>query len=154
MKLLPITIPMKKIFLLIIIPGLLFLISCSGEQYCTNTEILNIEYYSEGGFTGGATGVTIDSAGNANFWNKNLNSPRKNTKVIKIKDEKLERICSLLNDSTVFSYKNNFQGNYTSYLIIRLNDKENSISFNKSDLPEDMPEALKKLLTELNNINH
>ena len=72
----------------------------------------------------------------------------------KIDDEKLDRICNLLKDPAVFSYENNFKGNYTTHLIIRLNNKETNISFNKSDLPEDMPKAIKDLLSELNNINN
>jgi hypothetical protein len=154
MKLLHIIISMEKIFLFILISGIGYFISCSRSLYCTDTEYIYIEYYSEGGFTGGAAGVTIDSSGTANFWEKNLNSQRKNIKVVKIEDEKLDRICNLLKDSAVFSYKNNFKGNYTTYLIIRLNGQDASISFNKSELPEDMPKAIKELLSELNNINN
>ena len=154
MKLPHIFISMGKIFLLILISGIGCFISCSRSLYCTDSENLYIEYFSEGGFTGGAAGLTIDSTGTANLWEKNLNGNRKNTKVIKIDDEKLDRICNLLKDPAVFSYENNFKGNYTTHLIIRLNNKETNISFNKSDLPEDMPKAIKDLLSELNNINN
>lgn len=132
--------------------GMPFLISCSTCVYCTDDEKLDLQYYSEGGFTGGASGVSIDSTGTANFWTKNLNGEKTITRTIKVKKEKLDKICSLLEKPDIFTYKNNFVGNYTTYLIIKLNGKENSISFNKSELPENMPEALKLLVSELNSI--
>ncbi len=153
MKLLPSPASMKKLILFIFITGLLFLISCSGSRDSTNTGKFNIEYYSEGGFTGGAAGIYIDSSGTANLWEKNLNGHRKINKSFKIKDEKFSRIYNLLKEPVVFLYKNNFRGNYTTYLIIHLNDKETNISFNKYEIPENMPEPLKKLVYELNTIS-
>jgi hypothetical protein len=153
MKLSSILVLIKKIFYLILIIGLTGLISCSDSLYCTNSEKLNIEYYSEGGFTGGSTGLTIDSTGTVFFWEKNLNTPRKITKTFKVKDKILSSICTTIKNPSVFTYKNNSKGNYTTYLTIHLNSQISSISFNKSDLPVDMPDAIKGLLSDLNNIN-
>lgn len=128
------------------------IVSCSGSTYCTDEEKLGLEYYSQGGVTGGSSGISIDSTGTANFWNQNLNAERIITKTIKLKSENLNEICKLLEKPEVFTYKNNFTGNYTTYLIIKSGVKENKISFNKSDLPLDMPIVVKQLIKLLNNI--
>ena len=145
-------ISVKKIFLFILAAVSIYFISCSSSQNCMNNEEINLEYYSEGGFTGGASGITIDSTGNANFWKKNLNSPKENTGSVKLSDEQVKNICSLLKNSDVLSYKSNFSGNYTTYLVLNIKGEENKISFNKSNLPDDMPDSLKELIKELNNI--
>jgi hypothetical protein len=142
----------SKILLIGLIPGLPFLLSCSNCLYCSDSEVLNIEYYSEGGFTGGGSGITIDSSGIVSFWTKNLVTERIINKTLKLKEENIEKICSLLKDPKIYSYKNNFLGNYTTYLDIELGEKNNRISFNKSDLPDDIPEVIKTLISELNSI--
>ncbi len=145
--------PTQNIFnLIFLFLGLIFLYSCADSNLCTKTGKLNIEYYSSGGITGGSQGLTIDSLGNATFWKQIPGSKRETSKVVKVEDEQLEKICNTLNDSTIFGYQKDFTGNYTTYLNINLNDKENNISFNKSDLPEDMPPAYRILIKELNNI--
>lgn len=136
----------------ILLIGIPFLISCSACTYCTDEQRLDIQYYSQGGVTGGSSGLSIDSSGTASFWNQNLNSERKITKTIKVDKDKLKGICKLLENSEVFTYKNDFVGNYTTYLIVRFGAKENKISFNKSELPTDMPEGLKHLISKLNTI--
>lgn len=145
--------PTNNLFILFLLFfGLLYFNSCSNSNLCTTTGNLNIEYYSSGGITGGSSGITIDSLGNATFWKQIPGSKREISKVVKIEDEQIEKICNTLNDSTIFAYQKDFTGNYTTYLNINLNDKENNISFNKSDLPEDMPQAYRLLIKELNNI--
>lgn len=141
----------STIILIVEIP---FLISCSTCIYCTKGERLNIQYYFQGGITGAATGVSIDSSGTANFWNQYLNTDRKISKTIKVDKNKLKEICKLLEIPEVLTYKNNFVGNYTTYLIIKLGDKENMISFNKSELPDNMPEPLRLLISKLNIIEY
>ncbi|MHB8580305.1 MAG: hypothetical protein ACYDA4_10675 [Ignavibacteriaceae bacterium] len=127
--------------------------SCS-QTYSSLTNInFRIDFYSGGGFTGVESGITISSQGWAKYWKKNLNSLRQTTDSVAIPSDKMVRITNLMTNPKIFSYDNNYSGNYTTYLVLTQDIQFNQISFNESELPSNMPDVIKDLISEIKTIN-
>ncbi len=126
--------------------------SCS-HPYSSLTNVnFRIDFYSGGGFTGVESGITISSQGWAKFWKKNLNSLRQTTDSVAIPSDKMLRITNLMTNPKIFSYNNKYTGNYTTYLVLAQDIQFNKISFNDSELPSNMPDVIKDLITEIKEI--
>jgi hypothetical protein len=144
---------MRKLILLILSSILLLSFESCSQSYNSLTNFyFRIDLYSGGGFTGVENGITISSEGWAKYWKRSLNSLRQMTDSIAIPRSNMEEIIRLIKKPEIFSYQNKFTGNYTTYLVL-LNDIQfNQISFNSSDLPSNMPIAIKDLIAKINSI--
>lgn len=145
---------MRKLILLIILSMVLFTIDSCSQSYNSLTNFdFRIDLYSGGGFTGAETGITISSEGWAKYWKSNLNSLRQMTDSVAIPKANMEEIIRLMKKPEIFSYQNKFSGNYTTYLVLLHDIQVNQISYNGSDLPINMPKAIKDLIAIINSIN-
>ena len=143
-----------KQFLLIALASLLSLpfASCSSTDSCTANGNFRIDYFSGGGFTGMQQGVTVSCEGWAKFWKKMPASERVTTDSVELSSDQIKNFERLLGSPEIFSYSNKFTGNYTSHLVIMKDIQSNDISFNSSDPPSNMPEAVKNLISEIKTI--
>ena len=144
---------MRKLILLIILSMVLFSIDSCSQSYNSLTNYnFRIDLYSGGGFTGVENGITISSEGWAKYWKSNLNSLRQMTDSISIPSGNMKEIIKLMKKPEIFSYQNRYSGNYTTYLVLLHDIQFNQISFNGSDLPSNMPNAIKDLIAKINSI--
>ncbi len=142
----------QLIYLIMSIMIVFSFFSCS-HPYSSLTNVnFRIDFYSGGGFTGVESGITISSQGWAKFWKKNLNSLRQTTDSVAIPSDKMLRITNLMTNPKIFSYNNKYTGNYTTYLVLAQDIQFNKISFNDSELPSNMPDVIKDLITEIKEI--
>jgi len=127
--------------------------SCSTTNNCSSNGNFRIDYYSGGGFTGMQQGVTVACEGWAKFWKKMPASKRVTTDSVKLSSNQLKRFESLLDTPAIFSYKNEYSGNYTTHLVIMKDIQTNNISFNSSNQPSNFPSVVADLISELKSIN-
>jgi hypothetical protein len=129
-----------------------FGVSCSFVSTCTEADTYRIEYSSGGGFTGSESGITIRCNRTVMYWERKLNSSPKITDSTELTSAQVKTFNELIKSKELFSYKNDYKGNYTARLTIVHNEATNSFSFNPSDLPRDMPAAIKNIIIEINHI--
>jgi hypothetical protein len=129
-----------------------FGVSCSFVATSTEPDTYRIEYSSGGGFTGRESGITIRSNRTVIYWERKLNSSPKTTDSTELTSAQVKSFSELIKRKELFSYKNDYKGNYTAQLTIVRNETNNSFSFNPSDLPADMPDAVKNIIIEINHI--
>ncbi len=98
------------------------------------------------------SGVTIYSNGTAKFWERRPNSTSTVKDSLKLEDEKIKVFDQIMKNPKIFIYKNTYIGNYTTHLILTSNENSNDISFNASDLPENMPKIFSDLITSIKKI--
>jgi hypothetical protein len=141
---------MGQIFKVTILSIFLFsLASCSSISQSKEDESYRIDYYSGGGFTGMESGVTIFSDGNVKFWKKRLNSERQITDSLKLSEEQITKLNEISKNPELFTFSNKYTGNYTTYLLLTKGIQLNHISFNGAELPAEMPDCLKNLISEI-----
>ncbi len=133
---------------------LLLTAHCSTADKCSDGNDYTISYSSGGGFTGIVSGLMIYCSGTVKFWQKRLNSTPVVVDSVELDANQLKKFDDIVSNPEIFIYKNDYRGNYTSYLSVIAGDKSNGFSFNNSDLPGDMPASVKKLLEAINNIKH
>ncbi len=97
-------------------------------------------------------GVTVSCEGWAKFWKKMPSSDRVTTDSVNLSSDQLKKFADLLSSPEIFSYGNKFTGNYTTHLVVMKDIQLNDISFSSSDLPENFPQAVKNLISEIKNI--
>ena len=124
-------------------------VSCSFLSTCTDTDNYRIEYSSSGGFTGIESGITIRCNRTVIYWERKLNSSPKITDSTKLTSAQGKTFNELMKSKELYSYKNDYRGNYTTRLTIVHNEASNTFSFNPSDLPKEMPAAIKNIITEI-----
>ncbi len=132
---------------------LLLTAQCSSVKNIEAGKNYLISYSSGGGFTGIFSGFYLNENGIVKFWHKQLNSTPVVDDSINVQPEQKEKIRELISEPEIFTYKSEFIGNYTTYLSITCGDKTNNLSFNKLNLPKDMPASLHALINELNKIH-
>jgi hypothetical protein len=130
-----------------------FGISCSCGSNCDGPRNYHIDYSSGGGFTGIESGITINSNRSVKYWKRNINSAPVITDSTELTSGQLNTFNELIKNKEVFTYKNDFKGNYTARLVIVSSESTNTISFNPAELPKDMPDVLKNIIAEIKNIN-
>ena len=54
----------------------------------------------------------------------------------------------------LFDYKNDYKGNYSTFVTFSNDSSINTFSFNPSNIPKEMPDVIKNILTELHNISN
>ncbi len=141
-----------QIVVLTILMVLMF-ISCSSTHPCEGDHDYRITLYSAGGFTGGASGVTITCDGWAKYWQRQLNSSKQVTDSIRLDDDQGKSFRDMVHDPKLFSYQHDSKGNLTTYLIIEEGKRHNQISFADSNPPEDMPASIKSLIVAVNALH-
>ncbi len=142
----------KIINLLLILFFAAALTGCSSSKNCTPEENFQIDFYSSGGFTSITNGITIDCVGLVKSWQVNNGNEKIFRDSLKLEDSTFNAIHRLLNDNAWLTYKNDFRGNVTTYLHIKLKNQTNEISFNSFDLPLNMPASLTELITIIKSI--
>jgi hypothetical protein len=130
-----------------------FGISCSFLSTSAGNNNYHIDYSSGGGFTGIESGITIDSNGSVRYWERKLNSSPIITDSTELTSVQLNTLNELMKSREIFTYKNDYKGNYTARLTFVNNESNNKFSFNPSEYPKDMPEVIKKIIAEINNIH-
>jgi hypothetical protein len=144
---------MRQFYLVAIVSTLFFSItSCSSSNTLPAGNEYRIDYYSGGGFTGIESGLTILSSGTVKFWKRNPNSERRITDSLQLTEIQLKRLDDLIINPELFTYTYKFSGNYTTHLVLSKDIQSNQISFNSSDLPEEMPGSVKDLISEIKTI--
>jgi hypothetical protein len=126
--------------------------SCSMVGSCTDTKQYRIEYSSGGGFTGIESGITITCNRSVKYWKRTPGSTPIVTDSLELTSAKLKVFNNLLEQKELFTYTNDYHGNYTARLTVVNSESTNSFSFNPSELPKDMPEAIKNIIAEIKNI--
>jgi len=126
--------------------------SCSSTGQSNPDESYRIDFYSGGGYTGAETGLTLFSNGKVYFWKKLINAARVANDSLQLTNDQIIKLNNLIRDPGVFSYTHKYSGNYTTHLAIIRDIQLNQISFNVSDLPGDMPDPIKNLISEIQNI--
>ena len=132
---------------------LLFGVSCSFFSTHAGHTNYHIDYSSGGGFSGIESGITIGSNGSVRYWERKLNSSPIVTDSTELTSVQLYTLSELMKSREIFTYKNDYKGNYISRLTFVNNEENNTISFNPSELPKDMPEVIKNIISGIKNIN-
>jgi hypothetical protein len=130
-----------------------FGISCSCFYTSNGNSNYHIDYSTGGGFTGIESGITISSDHSVKYWEKKVNSSRTITDSTELTSVQIDTFNELLKSKEIFTYKNDYRGNYTARLTFVNNGSSNNFSFNPSDIPKDMPEVLKSIIAEIKKIN-
>lgn len=130
-----------------------FGISCSCGSNCDRNRNYHIDYSSGGGFTGIESGITINSNRSVKYWQRKLNSSPVITDSTELTPDQLNTFNELMKNKEIFTYKNDYKGNYAARLIFVSSESNNTISFNPAELPKDMPVVLKNIIIEIKNIN-
>ena len=130
-----------------------FGISCSFFSTHAGNTHYHIDYSSGGGFTGIESGITIGSNRSVKYWKRKLNSSPIITDSTELTPAHLNTLNELMKSREIFTYKSDYKGNYTSRLTFVNNESNNTISFNPSELPKDMPDVIKNIIAEIKNIN-
>ncbi len=128
------------------------LASCSNSNLCSTNNNFRIDFYSGGGFTGMESGITISCEGWAKFWKRKPNSIKETTDSVSVSNDSMKKISELMKNPELFTYNNKYTGNYTIHLVLMKDIQINSISFNQSEPPENFPESMKELISEIKNI--
>ncbi len=143
----------RTVFLSIVYSFLFLSSACSDVNRCLKDYVYSIEYSSGGGFTGILSGKTIHCNGHVIFWDKYPNSQVVITDSLELSNDQIKRFNDLVKEPAVINYQSEFSGNYVTYLVITLNGNLNSLSFNYSDLPKDMPGSIRNLLDTISTIH-
>ena len=99
-----------------------------------------------------ASGTSITCEGWARFWRKTLNSDEQVTDSLRLEANQMREFGDLVNDPALFSYRSKFRGNYVTFLIIEKGRQFNELSFDESKPPDDMPPAMKRLISEIKTV--
>lgn len=137
---------------LLILISFRFFISCASSSTFFQNNNYKIEYFSGGGFTGIESGVTINSDGIVKFWDRKPNSIPIIKDSLKLDDEQIKVFDQIMKNPKLFSYKNNYIGNYTTHLILTVKKNSNDVSFNPSDPPTNMPTIFSDLIAAIKKI--
>ena len=130
-----------------------FGVSCSFVSTRANSNNYHIDYSSGGGFTGIESGITIGSNRSVKYWERKLNSSPIIIDSTELTSMQLTTLNKLMKNKEIFTYKNDYRGNYTARLTFVNNESNNSFSFNPSEFPKDMPNVIKNIIAEIKNIN-
>ncbi len=128
------------------------IVSCSGSGGLLKDNKIFLNYSSGGGFSGQINGITVDSSGTANIWQKNGTQEKVIKKTFKLDDKKIDNMVKALSDSTIYNFHVNQTANMTTHLLIRFNGLSNEISYDSSNPPGDMPSAISKIIQEIKDI--
>ena len=139
-----------KIFTVILIS--LYLFSCSCSSDISQERNFIIDYYTIGGVTGKSDGITVNSDGKVNHWNGFTAANRTVTDSVKVNEDEINNFASLLEDSTLYTFKYREKGNLTTVITINTNKHMNSISYPGTVSPKEFPKQIKELITELNKL--
>ncbi|RPI04819.1 MAG: hypothetical protein EHM64_08680 [Ignavibacteriae bacterium] len=133
----------------------IFLFGASCSTIRSSSEIYNykIVYSSGGGYTGSESGMTIGGSRYVKYWERTLMSSPRITDSTELTSMQLHTFTDLMKSKEIFIYKNDYKGNFTARLLFVKNGMNNTISFNPSGLPNDMPEVIKTILVEIQNIH-
>ncbi len=126
-----------------------FFVSCSSSNQCSNYNNYRIDYYSAGGFTAVEQGVTIKCNGWKYIWTKKPNEKSVISDSLKLDADQTVKFGEMLKSPALYSYHNDYKGNRTTYLVLTTEKNYNSVSFNASDLPGEMPGVMKNLIAEI-----
>jgi len=129
-----------------------FGISCSMVGATSDIDNYRIEYSSGGGFTGIESGITIDCNRSVKYWKRTPGSTPIVTDSLELTSAQLKVFNSLMEKKELFTYQNDYHGNYVARLTFAKNETINTFSYNPSELPMDMPDAIKNIITEIKNI--
>lgn len=144
----------RNIFLFVLFSILIFTNACSSVERCAKDSVYSIDYSSSGGFTGMTTGLTINCSGHVTFWEKMPNADSRTVKdSLELSDAQIDAFNKIMKSEELLNYKSDFSGNYTTTLLININERTNKISFNKSEPPKDFPSSVKNLIDEINKIH-
>jgi len=143
-----------NLFLKIIGIFIIFYFGISCSLFSTSAEKNNyhIDYSFGGGFTGIESGITIGSNRSIKYWERRLNSSLIITDSMELTSTQLNTFNKLMKSKEIFTYKNDYKGNYTARLTFVNNESNNNFSFNPSELPKDMPDVIKNIIAEIKNI--
>jgi hypothetical protein len=123
-------------------------------ERCAKDSVYSIEYSSFGGFTGMNTGLTINCSGHVTFWEKMPSADSRTVKdSLELSDEQIDTFNKLIKNEELLDYKSDYTGNYTTTLLININERTNKISFNKSEPQKDFPVSVKNLIDEINRMH-
>jgi len=132
----------------------MFGISCSFMSTSPETINYHIDYSSGGGFTGIESGMTIRSDGTVKYWQKKINSSPTITDSTVLNSTQRKTFNKLMQSKELFDYKNDYKGNYSTFVTFSNDSSINTFSFNPSNIPKEMPDVIKNILTELHNISN
>ncbi len=140
----------------ITILNLLFILvissSCTSTTNCSIDEYYSIDYFNSGGFTAIERGTSVDCSGWLKKWERKLNSSKVILDSIKIDNKSLASITKAMNDESTFNYSINKTSNYTTTIILNKKDIKHVISYNSSEIPTDLPESIKTIISEIEKI--
>lgn len=144
-----------NLFLKFIGTCIIFQLGVSCSFVSTSAEINNyyIEYSSGGGLTGIESGISIGNNRSVKYWERKSNSPPILTDSTELTLTQLNTFNKLMKSKEILAYKNDYRGNYTGRLTFVNNDSINTFSFNPSNLPNNMPDAIKDIIVEIHTIN-
>ena len=128
-------------------------LSCSTSSTCLKDKYYKIDFYSTGGFTNVSSGVTIKCNGFLQHWKQMQNSPRVVVDSLALNDKQRIIFDSLITHPELFNYNHEYKGNSVTHLVITGGDKSNNISFDQSNIPQDMPKVMQQLINEIQIIN-
>ena len=103
--------------------------------------------------TGIESGMTIGSNRSVKYWERKYNSNLLFTDSTELGTAQLNTLNNLMKNKEIFTYKNDYRGNYAGRLTFVNNDSTNTFSFNPSNLPNNMPDAIKDIIVEIHTIN-
>jgi hypothetical protein len=129
-------------------------ISCSFVSTTTDKQNYRIDYSSGGGFTGIESGITIKDDGSVKFWERRLNSSLKITDSTVLNSEQINTLHNLMKSKELFTYNNEYRGNYTAQLTFSNDSIKNNFSFNPSEFPKDMPYVIKNVIEKIKYISN
>jgi hypothetical protein len=132
----------------------IFGISCSFMSTSPETNYYHIDYSSGGGFTGIVSGMTIRSDGSVQYWEKKINSSPTITDSTVLTSTQRKSLNKLMQNKEIFSYKNDYKGNYSAFVTFSNDSNSNKFSFNPSNIPKEMPDVIKNIITEIKNISN
>lgn len=135
-----------------LLPACLFA-SCSSARECTSEDNYRIEYFTGGGFTGVERGMTIECSGTVHMWERKVNEARVVTDSLTLNTSSLKIFDTAMNDTTVFSYARKDASNHTATLTLSKRNRNNSISYNSTAAPADLPASVRAILAEIITIH-
>jgi hypothetical protein len=144
---------MRQLLKILLLSILIFpFISCSSTSQSVKDEGYRIDYYTGGGVTGIESGLTIFNGGQVIFWDKLLNKSRHTTDSLMLSDEQIVKIDSIIKSPELFTYSHKYTGNYTAHLVIIKDIQLNQISYNGAEIPAEMPDSIKDLISEIQSL--
>ncbi len=127
--------------------------SCSSISNYSAKNNYHIEYSLGGGFTGTESGITFGYGSFVKYWERKLNSSPIITDSTELTSTQLNALNKFMKNKEIYIYKNDYKGNYTARLTFINDGLSNTFSFNPSEFPKDMPETIKNIITEIQNIH-